>query len=68
MSRIKKILIGILIVFIVIQFIQPARNKNGQVLATDKSVANKTANYEKDYSNNPVMLFLVNFPGTATNQ
>ena len=37
MSRIKKILTGILIVFIVIQFIQPARNKSGQVLATDIS-------------------------------
>ena len=37
MSRKKKILLAILIVFIVIQFIQPARNKNGQVLATDIS-------------------------------
>jgi hypothetical protein len=37
MSRIKKILLAILIVLIVIQFIQPARNKNGQVLATDIS-------------------------------
>lgn len=37
MSRIKKILLGLLIVFIAIQFIQPARNKNGQVLATDIS-------------------------------
>jgi len=37
MSRIKKILLAILIVFIVIQFIQPARNKNGQVIATDIS-------------------------------
>lgn len=37
MSRIKKILLGVLIVFVVIQFIQPARNKNGQVLATDIS-------------------------------
>lgn len=37
MSRIKQILVGILIVFIAIQFIQPARNKNGQVLATDIS-------------------------------
>lgn len=34
MSRSKKILIGILIVLIAIQFIQPARNKNGQVLPT----------------------------------
>jgi hypothetical protein len=39
MSRIKKVLIGIgiVIAFIAIQFIQPARNKNGQVLATDIS-------------------------------
>lgn len=37
MSRIKKILVGILIVFIASQFIQPVRNKNGQVLATDIS-------------------------------
>ncbi len=35
MSRLKKILLAILIVFIVIQFIQPARNKSGQVLPTD---------------------------------
>ncbi|GAA3931471.1 cytochrome C [Chitinophaga oryziterrae] len=34
MNRSKKILIGILIVLIAIQFIQPARNKNGQVLPT----------------------------------
>jgi hypothetical protein len=37
MSRIKKVLSGILIVCIAIQFIQPARNKNGQVLPTDIS-------------------------------
>ena len=37
MSRIKKILLGLLIVVIAIQFIQPARNKNGQVIATDIS-------------------------------
>jgi hypothetical protein len=37
MSRIKKILLGVLIVFVVIQFLQPARNKNGQVLPTDIS-------------------------------
>jgi hypothetical protein len=37
MSRIKKILLGSLMVFIAIQFIQPARNKNGQVIATDIS-------------------------------
>jgi len=37
MSRIKKILLGLLIVVIAIQFIQPAHNKNGQVIATDIS-------------------------------
>jgi len=37
MSRLKKILLGLLLVFIAIQFIQPARNKSGQVLATDFS-------------------------------
>ena len=36
MSRIKKVLLAILIVVVAIQFIQPARNNNnGQVLATD---------------------------------
>jgi hypothetical protein len=35
MSRLKKILLVILIAFIVIQFIQPVRNKSGQVLPTD---------------------------------
>ena len=35
MGRIKKILLGTVIVFIAIQFIQPARNKSGQVLPTD---------------------------------
>ncbi|MEC5143011.1 heme-binding domain-containing protein [Chitinophaga sp. 212800010-3] len=35
MSRIKKVLIGVLIAFIAIQFIQPARNQNGQALPTD---------------------------------
>ncbi len=35
MSRKKKILLVILIVLIGIQFIQPARNKSGQVLSTD---------------------------------
>ena len=34
---IKKILLAILVVFIAIQFIQPARNKNGQILPTDIS-------------------------------
>ncbi|MFA5814946.1 MAG: heme-binding domain-containing protein [Bacteroidales bacterium] len=37
MSLIKKILLVIGIVFIAIQFIQPAHNKSGQVLATDIS-------------------------------
>ncbi len=37
MNRIKKILLVLLIVFIAIQFIQPARNTNGQVLSTDIS-------------------------------
>lgn len=35
MSLVKKILLAVFIVFIVIQFIQPARNKSGQVLPTD---------------------------------
>lgn len=35
MSGSKKILLALLIVFIAIQFIQPARNKSGQVLPTD---------------------------------
>ena len=35
MKRSKKILFAILVAGIVLQFIQPARNKNGQVLATD---------------------------------
>ncbi len=37
MSILKKILLVLLIVFIAIQFIQPARNTNGQVLPTDIS-------------------------------
>lgn len=37
MSRTKKILLGVLVLLIVIQFIRPARNINGQVLATDIS-------------------------------
>ncbi len=37
MSRLKKILLVILIAFIAIQFIQPARNESGQVLPTDIS-------------------------------
>ncbi len=37
MSQVKKILLAILVVFIAIQFIQPAPNKSGQVLPTDIS-------------------------------
>ena len=37
MSRIKKALFAILVLFIGIQFYQPARNKSGQVLPTDIS-------------------------------
>ena len=35
MSRIKKIMLGLLIVLILIQFIQPARNKSTEMLSTD---------------------------------
>ena len=35
MSYLKKIIPAIVLIFIVIQFVQPARNTNGQVLATD---------------------------------
>ena len=35
MSRIKKILLAILVVLIIIQFIQPAHKKSEQLLATD---------------------------------
>ena len=48
MGRIKKILLAILIVFIGIQFIQPAHNKNGQVLPTDIV---KTYNVPADVQN-----------------
>lgn len=37
MSRVRKILLGLLIAIIAIEFIQPARNKSGQVLPTDIS-------------------------------
>ena len=37
MSRIKKIGLPVLVVFIIIQFIQPARNKSSVLLATDIS-------------------------------
>ena len=35
MSRFKKIIVALLIVFIAIQFVQPAHNTSGQVLTTD---------------------------------
>jgi hypothetical protein len=35
MSLLKKILLAVLVVFILIQFIQPSRNKSGQMLPTD---------------------------------
>ena len=35
MRIVKKILLGLLVVFIIIQFIQPARNKSDKVLTTD---------------------------------
>ena len=35
MSRIKKITLAVGVIFIAIQFIQPALNKSGQVLSTD---------------------------------
>ncbi len=35
MNHVKKILLALLVVFIAIQFIQPAHNKNTQVLQTD---------------------------------
>lgn len=37
MKRVEQILFGLLIVFVVIQFIQPARNQSGQVFQTDIS-------------------------------
>jgi hypothetical protein len=35
MKRFKKIILTLLVIFIAIQFIQPARNQNGQVMPTD---------------------------------
>ena len=35
MKRVKKILLGALAMFILIQFIQPARNKSKEILSTD---------------------------------
>ncbi len=37
MKLIKKILLGILVLFVIIQFIQPAKNRSAQVLPTDIS-------------------------------
>ncbi|HEX9657080.1 MAG TPA: heme-binding domain-containing protein [Bacteroidota bacterium] len=37
MKRVKQILLVLLIVFVVIQFMQPARNQSGQVLQTEFS-------------------------------
>ncbi|MEQ7802130.1 heme-binding domain-containing protein [Pedobacter sp. ASV1-7] len=37
MKGIKKILLGLLVIFILIQFVQPARNKSGQVMPNDIS-------------------------------
>ena len=47
MSWKKKILLAVLIVFVGIQFIQPARNKSGQVLPTDIT---KTVNIPDEVS------------------
>jgi hypothetical protein len=35
MKRFKKIILALLVIFIAIQFIQPARNQNGQLMPTD---------------------------------
>lgn len=37
MKRAKKILLALAVILVALQFIQPARNKNGQVLPTDFS-------------------------------
>lgn len=37
MKGIKKILLGLLVILIIIQFVQPARNKSGQVMRNDIS-------------------------------
>jgi uncharacterized membrane protein len=44
MIRLKQILIVVLIVFIVIQFIRPARNQSGQVVQTEFSNTYSTPN------------------------
>lgn len=38
MKGTKKILFGLLLIFVVIQFVQPARNKSGRVIPNDISV------------------------------
>ena len=48
MSRIKKILLGVTIIFVAIQFIIPARNKSRQILPTD--IINTYAVPEKVYA------------------
>ena len=45
MRRIKQILLGVLIAFILIQFIQPARNNSNEILSTDVT---KTINVPKN--------------------
>ncbi len=35
MKRFKKIILTLLVIFIALQFVQPARNENGQVMPTD---------------------------------
>lgn len=37
MKGIKKILLGLLVILVIIQFVQPARNKSGQVMPNDIS-------------------------------
>lgn len=52
MSRIKKILLAIVIVLVAIQFIQPARNVSGQILPIDiTKTYNLPANVETIFKN-----------------
>lgn len=37
MKGIKKVLLGLLVILVIIQFVQPARNKSGQVMPNDIS-------------------------------
>ncbi|WP_316815752.1 heme-binding domain-containing protein [Pedobacter nyackensis] len=37
MKSIKKVLLGLLVIFVIIQFVQPVRNENGQVMPNDIS-------------------------------